>query len=184
MAKSNSTSLLSRRYASALFELAQDEKAVDAVEADLATLVEALEQSEDLQTAIRNPILKKNQVGKAIQQIVEASGSHILTVQLCALLAENRRLALIPGIYAVFREQSMQARGELAAEIYSAHKLSATEKKDIMSKLKTASGFKIQIADTVKPELLGGLQIKLGSKLLDDSLASKLDRIGRFLKTG
>lgn len=168
---------LAHRYAVALFDLAQEKKALAAVEKDMENLAELWNGSQPLQTAACNPALPKTATSGAFSEILKKTKAHALTKRFVEVLGENRRLALLPVIIASFQNVLKAERGEVAALVTSAVKLSAAHIKKLSLELHKATGKKILIEEKQDPALLGGLQIRIGSRLLDDSLAGKLERL-------
>lgn len=169
--------VLSRRYAAALFALAQEKKALTAVEKDMAGLAAIWKTSISLQIATCNPVLPRIAISGAFAEILKKIKAHTLTKRFIDVLGENRRLALLPTIITTFQEMLKTQRGEVTAIITSVAKLSDKHVKKLTQELGKATGNKILIEQKQDPEILGGLQIRIGSRLLDDSLAGKLERL-------
>ena len=173
---------LSGRYATALFGLARDEKAIDAVSASLATLKAALAESDDLRNLISNPVVSRGEAAKAIAATAGAMGLDPLTTKFLGVLAENRRLAKLGDVIRAFDQLAAAHRGETTAEVTSAHPLSTTQVKALKAKLKTQLARDVAVELTVDPSILGGLIVKIGSRQIDSSIRSKLNTLAIAMK--
>jgi len=176
------TASLQGRYASALYELASEKKAVAAVEADLEKLGEALGASDDLSALIRNPQISREAASKAMDGIAALLGLSDLTKQFLGVLAGNRRLAALPDVVRAFAAIAAAARGEVTAEVSSAHPLSDTQLKDLAAKLKEREGKDVKIKANVDPDLLGGLVVRIGSRQIDSSIRTRLNTLANAMK--
>ncbi|MGZ9107068.1 MAG: F0F1 ATP synthase subunit delta [Rhodoplanes sp.] len=173
---------LAQRYSHALFELADEERAVDAIAKDLDSLAAMIAGSADLNRLIRSPVIAREDQFRAMTALVEAAGMHELTGKFIGLLARNRRLFVLPGIIKAFRDLLARRRGETAAEVTSAHKLSDAHIQALAAALKKAVGTDVSIADRVDPSILGGLIVRVGSRMMDSSLRTKLQRLRLAMK--
>jgi F-type H+-transporting ATPase subunit delta len=171
------------RYASALFELAKDERQLEAVEKDMLQLGGFLEASPDLVRMVRSPVISAEEQGKAIGAIASTAGFSPLSGNFLQLLARSRRLFAISDILVVFRQIAARHRGEVTAEITSAHPLSEAQQAALEDQLKgTAGGRNIRVETRVDPSLLGGLVVKMGSRMIDSSLRTKLNSLKLRMK--
>ncbi|NDF11938.1 MAG: F0F1 ATP synthase subunit delta [Proteobacteria bacterium] len=168
---------LARRYASALFELAESKKAAAQVGEDLASFMALVGENEELANVVLNPLLPKDQVAKALSAVAKKAGAHELTVRFIEVIAENRRLGLFDQIEAAYAAKLREKQGELTASVITATPLSAANKKELEQSLSKNSGKKVQIEETVDATILGGLIVQLGSKRVDASVAGKLERL-------
>jgi F-type H+-transporting ATPase subunit delta len=176
------TASLQGRYASALFELASEKKAVKAVESDLAALHTAILASTDLAALIRNPRIGRSEAAKAANAVASLLGLSSLTKNFLGVLAANRRLAALPEIVRAFAAIAAAARGEVTAEVTSAHPLSAAQIEALGAKLTAREGKDVTITATVDPELLGGLVVKIGSTQIDSSIRTRLNSLAQAMK--
>lgn len=176
------TASLQGRYASALYELASEKKAVKAVESDLETLGQAILGSADLAALIRNPQIGREAAGKAMDGIAGVLGLSPLTKNFLGVLAANRRLAALPEIVRAFASIAAAARGEVTAEVTSAHPLTATQLKALAAKLKAREGKDVKITANVDPDLLGGLVVRIGSTQIDSSIRTRLNSLANAMK--
>lgn len=173
---------LAGRYANALFELAQDQKAVDAVSADLSGLRKALESSPDLARLVRSPVFSAEDQAKALKAILEKMGANALTVKFVLLLARKRRLSALSATIKAYESQVARARGETEAEVASARPLSDKEIGELKATLKSRLGKEPRLHTRTDPTLLGGLVVKVGSRMIDSSLRTKLDGLRAVMK--
>lgn len=183
MASSTSpSSSLAGRYATALYELAHDAKALDAVAQDLNQLKAMIADSEDLRRLIGSPLIARDQQAKGIAALTQNAQFGDLTRRFLGTVARNRRAAALPAIIDAFAALLAERRGELVAEVTSARPLKPNQIGAIGSALRSSLGRKISINVSVDPAILGGLKVKVGSRLVDASLASKLQRLQLAMK--
>jgi F-type H+-transporting ATPase subunit delta len=176
------TASLQGRYASALFDLASEQGFVTAVESDLDKLGEAIDQAPDLAALIRNPQVSRSDAAKAIDAVAGLLGLSALTKSFLGTLAGNRRLASLPDIVRAFAAIAAAQRGEVTAEVSSAHPLSDDQLTQLAAKLKAREGKEIKIKAKVDPELLGGLVVKIGSRQIDGSIRTRLNSLANAMK--
>jgi len=177
-----SVSGLSGRYATALFELAQESKALDAVASDLTRLQALIAGSSDLARLVRSPVFSRDEQGRAMDAILTRLGVNPLTKNFIGLLAAKRRLFALTGIVAAFEALLAGLRGELSAEVVSAQTLKPEQLTALAGTLKDAFKREVRVAQRVDPSLLGGLVVKVGSRQIDSSIKSKLVRLERAMR--
>jgi len=165
------------RYATALFELADQRKLLDEVAADLATLSALINESADLRRMIRSPVLSRGMQAAAMASLVQQAGITTLTQNFVAIVAQNRRLFALPEIITGYRALLAKLRGEITAEVTAAQSLSAPQVDAINEQLKRAVGSKVAVQIRVDPAIIGGLIVKVGSRMVDGSLRTKLQRL-------
>ena len=182
MADDSKQTNLGARYAQALFDLALDNKAVETVEGDLKALKAACEESADLRLELASPIFSGEDKGKALTAIGQKLGFNAITLNFIGVLAANRRAAALLSIIAGFERLSAAHRGVVAAEVTSAIKMTAAQAKGVKAALAEALGQDPEITTRVDPSILGGLKVRVGSRLFDASLRSKLDSLKFALK--
>ena len=182
MASEKAEGGLAGRYANALFELAQDQKAIDAVSADLASLRRALETSADLARLMRSPVFSAADHAKALKAILAKMGANDLTVKFLLVLAQKRRLFVLLPIIAAYERLVARSRGETEAEITAARALSEGEIAELKAVLKSKLGKEPRLHAKIDPTLLGGLVVKVGSRMIDSSLRTKLDGLRSAMK--
>jgi F-type H+-transporting ATPase subunit delta len=170
------------RYARALFDLALETKSLDAVEGDLKALKAAREESADLRRVLSSPIYTAEDKGKVLTAIGAKAKFNETTQKFLGLLAANRRASALPATISAFARLSAAHRGVVAAEVTTAIKLTAAQAKGIQAALAQALGQEPEITTRVDPAILGGLKVKVGSRLFDASLRSKLDSLKFALK--
>jgi F-type H+-transporting ATPase subunit delta len=181
-AKDQAISGVPGRYAAALFELASDEKAIDQVGSDLSSIKTMLDSSADLQRLVRSPLFDAADQQAALEAICSKAGISGLAANFIRLLAKNRRLAALAPAIQSYQLLMAEARGEVAAEVTSAEKLSDKHTKDLKAALKSTIGRDVQLAMKIDPSILGGLIVRVGSKMLDNSLRTKLQNLKIAMK--
>jgi F-type H+-transporting ATPase subunit delta len=182
VAKESAEGGLAQRYANALFELAQDGDAVELVSADLASLRRATEASSDLRRLVRSPVFSAEDQAKALKAILEKMGANALTSKFILLIAQKRRLSALPPIIQAYEHLIAKSRGETEAEVTAARSLSDVEITELKSVLKSRLGKEPRLHSKVDPTLLGGLVVKVGSRMIDSSLRTKLDGLRAAMK--
>ncbi|HSI38993.1 MAG TPA: F0F1 ATP synthase subunit delta [Xanthobacteraceae bacterium] len=170
------------RYATALFELAREAGAIDAVKADLDRFEALVAESADLKRLVRSPVFSAEEQQRAIAAILERAGIAGLAANFIKTVAANRRLFAIESILRGFAALAAQARGEVVAEVTVAHALSDQHAATLKQALDAMTGKDVKLAVEVDPSLLGGLKVKLGSRLVDASLKTKLNSIRHAMK--
>jgi F-type H+-transporting ATPase subunit delta len=171
------------RYATALFELALDGKSVDAVRADLDNFDAMLDQSPDLQRLVRSPVFGAEEQTRALTQVLEKAGIGGLAANFLKFVASNRRLFAVRTMIRAFRALVARWKGEISAEVTVAEKLSDKHRDALTDALKSVTGGKAFNLDIkVDPTIIGGLVVKLGSRMVDSSLRTKLNAIKHAMK--
>jgi F-type H+-transporting ATPase subunit delta len=165
------------RYASALFELANESSKLSDVEKDLVTFQGLLDESSDLVRLVRSPVIAADDQARAIAVIVDKAGIGGLAANFLKLVSSNRRLFVIQDIIKAYRTLAAKARGEIAAEVTSAVPLSDEQVASLKETLKASMGKDVTLQSRVDPSLLGGLIVKVGSRMIDSSLKTKLQNI-------
>jgi len=165
------------RYASALFELANESSKVSDVEKDLVTFQGLLDESSDLVRLVRSPVIAADDQARAIAVIVDKAGISGLAANFLKLVSSNRRLFVIQDIIKAYRTLAAKARGEIAAEVTSAVPLNDEQVAALKETLKASMGKDVTLQSRVDPSLLGGLIVKVGSRMIDSSLKTKLQNI-------
>ncbi len=173
---------LSGRYATALFDLARDAKQVDAVAASLATVKAALAESDDLRTLTTSPVIDRATATKGIEAVAAALALDPLTRNFLGVLAHNRRLSALPAIIRDYNRLAAAQRGEITAEVTSAHPLDAEQQAALKAKLRAGLGADAALVLNVDPEILGGLIVRVGSRMVDSSLRTKLNSLATAMK--
>lgn len=182
MADEFRTTEVGERYAQALFDLANETGALDAVRADLASLKAAWIDSADLRRLASSPLMSSDDQAKGLGAIADKAKFGAITRNFLGLLGQNGRSGDLPGVIAAFEALYAQQTGVVAAEVVSAVALSAAQTKKIQAELRAALGRDPELTARVDPSILGGLKVKVGSKLFDASLKTKLDQMTLALK--
>lgn len=182
MADDSNSSNVGGRYAQALFDLANDEKKVARVEADLKSLKAMLADSRDLRILLSSPAFGAEDKAKGLGAIAAKAKFDPTTRKFLGLLSANGRASVLPAVISAFEALSAEARGVVAAEVTSALPLSAAQAKGVAAALRQALGKDPEISTRVDPSILGGIKVKVGSRLFDASLRSKLDSLKFALK--
>lgn len=180
--QANVQASLAGRYATALFDLARESKAVDKVEASLATVQMALTDSSDFASLTTNASVSRDAAKKAVAAIAKAMKLDPLTAKTLGVLADNRRLAETGAVAKAFAALAAAERGEITAEVTSAHALSAAQSKALAAKLKARVGRDVAINSKIDPSILGGLTVKIGSTLIDNSIKTRLNTLAQAMK--
>jgi len=173
---------LSGRYATALFGLARDEKAIDAVSSSLATLKKALVESDDFRLLTTSPLVTRDEAIRAVASVASVLGLDPITTKFLGVLAQNRRLFQIGAVIRAYTGLVARHRGEITADVTSAHPLSADQVDALKAKLKTQLGREVAVDLNVDPAILGGLIVKVGSRQIDGSIRSKLNTLAIAMK--
>jgi F-type H+-transporting ATPase subunit delta len=173
---------LSGRYATALFELARENKKIEAVEASLNKLRAALDQSEDLRTLTTSPVLRREDAAKGIAATANALALDPVTTNFLGVLANNRRLAQLPMVIRNFRTLAARHRGETTAEVTSAHPLDDDQVTKLKSQLRSRLGRDVAVELNVDPVILGGLVVRIGSQMIDSSIRTRLNSLAHAMK--
>ena len=173
---------LSGRYATALFDLAREEKAIDAVSESLKTLKATLAESAELRQLTNSPLVSRDQATRAVAAIASTLSLDPLTAKFLGVLAQNRRLGQLGAVIRAYGRLAARHRGETTAEVTSAHALTPTQVDDLQAKLKTQLGRNVAVDLTVDPSILGGLIVKIGSRQIDSSIRSKLNTLAIAMK--
>ena len=177
MADASHNSGLAGRYATAIFELAQEERAVEAVERDFGALKELIAGSADLARLVKAPVFTRDDQKKGIDAVLRAIEAAPLTVRFVLMLASKRRLFALTDIIAAFNTMVGKLRGEVDASVTSARPLGGAEVEELKRVLKAKLGRDARLEQKVDPTLLGGLVVKVGSRMIDSSWRTKLSGI-------
>jgi F-type H+-transporting ATPase subunit delta len=173
---------LSGRYATALFELARDSKALPAVEVSLATVRAALDGSPDFARLTTSPLVSRSDAAKAVAATAKSLKLDATTTSFLGVLAQNRRLGQLGPIITAFRQLAANYRGETHAQVTSAHPLSKSQVDALKAQLRIRVGRDVSIDHSVDPSLLGGLVVKIGSQMIDSSIKTRLNSLAQAMK--
>ena len=170
------------RYATALFELAQEAGSLEQAEADLTALGAALEESSELSDLLKNPMYTRTEQGAAMAGVADKMGLSALVKNVIGLMATKRRLFAVPELIRVFQGLMAEHRGEVTAEVTAARALSDTQSAALVEQIKSAIGRDVKLNVTVDESIIGGLVVKVGSKMIDSSIRSKLASLQNAMK--
>ncbi len=182
--KNASSGAAARRYATALIETALEAKALDSVEKDLNDLSAMIADSVDLQSVLYSPLFKRAEQKAALAALADKAKFHNLTKNFLSLLAENRRLPILEGVAGAFKNEVAARRGEVNASVQSAAALSDAETKALQKSLSDAMGQNVTLDVSVNKDLIGGMVVTVGSRMIDDSVKRKLERMKQAMKSG
>jgi len=176
--ETSSTAGLPGRYATALYDLAHDAGSLDQVASDLARLRSLIESSAEARQVIRSPLIPRAQQSKMMDAVLDAAGLCDLARRFVGVVVRNRRLAQLPVFIESFESLLARRRGDLEAEVVSAVPLTQAQRTAISG----ATGRKVRLVEKVDPRLVGGLRVKVGSRLVDSSISAKLSRLQLAMK--
>jgi F-type H+-transporting ATPase subunit delta len=172
----------SGRYASALYDLAAEANSVAGVESDLKRFQGLLTESSDLSRLIGSPVFSADEQLRALSAVLERAGIGGLTANFLRVVAKNRRLFSVPEMIRCYLAIAAKARGEVSAEVASAHPLSAEQLQSLRETLRASVGKEVALVTQVDPALLGGLVVKIGSRMIDSSIRTKLNSLKTRMK--
>ena len=170
------------RYATALFDLARDANSIDAVQADLQRFDDLIAESADLARLVRSPVFSADEQLSALSAVLERAGIGGLAAQFIKLVTKNRRLFAVADMVRGFRNLVAQHRGEVTAEVTVAEDIKDDHVAALRNALKAVSGKEVDLKIKVDPAIIGGLVVKLGSRMVDSSLRTKLNSIKHAMK--
>jgi F-type H+-transporting ATPase subunit delta len=177
-----SVSGVSGRYATALFELARDEKSIDAVKADLDLFEAMLSESADLRRLVRSPVFSADVQSKALSSVLDKAGISGISANFLKVLTANRRLFAVSDVIRAFRALVAKYKDEATADVTVAEKLSDKNLDALKTALKSVTGKDVALNVKIDPSIIGGLVVKLGSRMIDSSLRTKLNSIKHAMK--
>ena len=170
------------RYASALFELGLEEKALEQIEVDLNRFGEALDAMEDLHRLVKSPMFSAEEQGQALGAVLDELEIEGLTKNFLLLVSKNRRLFAGPDMIRAFRALLAEHRGEMSATVTAASRLTDSQVTALKQALKAALSKDVTLDQRVDPSLIGGLMVKVGSRMIDTSLRTKLNSLRHAMK--
>ena len=181
-AEDPSVSGVSGRYATALFELAREEKSIDAVKADLDKFEAMLNESADLKRLVRSPVFSADAQAKALNAVLDKAEISGISARFLRVLTANRRLFVVSDVIRAFRALVARFKGEATADVTVAETLSEKNLDALKTALKSVTGKDVALNVKVDPSIIGGLVVKLGSRMVDSSLRTKLNSIKHAMK--
>jgi F-type H+-transporting ATPase subunit delta len=170
------------RYAAALFDLAKEQRQLEQVERDVTAFQAMLDGSDDLRRLVRSPVISADDQAKGLAAILDQASISGLTANFLKLITRNRRLFAATDMLKGFRTLLARDRGEVSANVASAHPLTPEQMQVLSDTLRTAVGKNVRIDTQVDPGLLGGLIVKIGSRMIDSSLRTKLNNLKVVMK--
>jgi F-type H+-transporting ATPase subunit delta len=179
---STPTGGLAERYASALYSLASDTHALDEVVGEMESLGRLIDESADFRRLVQSPLIDVNTGQKAARAVLAAEGFGKTVQDFVGVVASNRRLAALRTIVTSFAALAAQKRGVIVAEVETAHPLSDVQEQQLRARLIEAGYGNVNIVKSVDPNLLGGLVVRIGARLFDSSLKSRLQRLQYAMK--
>ena len=173
---------LAGRYATALFELARDERQLEAVGTSLAALRDGLRDSAELRELTTSPLIGREDALATVKAVAAGMGLDSITANFLGVMAQNRRLGQLGSVIRFFNLLAADHRGETTAEVVSAHPLDDDQVAALKSNLKSRVGRDVAVDLTVDPAILGGLVVKIGSHMVDGSIRTKLNNLALAMK--
>ncbi|MBU1212851.1 MAG: F0F1 ATP synthase subunit delta [Alphaproteobacteria bacterium] len=170
------------RYAMALLDTAREENQLSDVERDIDTISQMIDESEDMRRLVRSPVFSAEDQTRAIEAVLSKAGTAQLTTNFFKLLVRNRRLFATHDIIRAFKALAAEARGEVQAEVASAIALNDVQLNELRETLKASVGKDVTLETKVDPSLLGGLVVKIGSRMIDSSLKTKIATLKTRMK--
>jgi F-type H+-transporting ATPase subunit delta len=173
---------LAGRYASALFDLARDQRQIDSVDRSLEALSQALVDSKDFNELITSPLVSREEAGKALAALAPQLGLDPITTNFVGVLAKNGRKGELRNVIRAFRRLAAEHRGETTADVITARPLNEDQLSALRQQLRARAGRDVNIEAEVDPTILGGIVVKLGSQQIDASIRTKLNRLALAMK--
>ena len=180
--KISSSDIISDRYGSALYDLASEKKCIDEILNDLDVIEKVMKESSDLRHVIKSPLVNSEEKLNILLKIFAGSSFNNLTTTFLKVLDNNKRISNILSIILQFKKINSEKRGDIAANVTSAIELSEDEKNNITDQLKNTLGQKLSLNFDVDKDIIGGLIVKVGSKMIDTSIANKINKLKIAMK--
>ena len=180
--KISSGDLISERYGSALYDLASEKKCIDSILNDFEVAEKVLKESSELRQLIRSPLVNSDEKLNILLKIFSQSNLHDLTTTFLKVLSDNKRISNLISIILQFKKINSEKRGDITADITSADELSEDEKNNITNQLKNSLGQKLSLNFDVDKDIIGGLIVRVGSKMIDTSILNKINKLKIAMK--
>ena len=180
--KISSSDIISDRYGSALYDLASEKKCIDEILNDLDVIEKVMKESSELRHVIKSPLVNSEEKLNILLKIFAGLSFNNLTTTFLKVLDNNKRISNILSIILQFKKINSEKRGDIAANVTSANELSEDEKNNITNQLKNTLGQKLSLNFNVDKEIIGGLIVKVGSKMIDTSIANKINKLKIAMK--
>ena len=181
MAKTPATGPVPTRYAAALIDMAEKANVIPNIEKDFTELGAMLAGSKDLMSLVRNPLFNRAQQGATIAALAQKAGFSDLTTRFLGVLVQNRRVSVLPAVVLAVKAELNRRRGGVEARVQSAYVLSDAQTKALQKSLSDAMGSNVSLNVEVDKDILGGMIVTVGSRMIDDSVRGKLERLKRTL---
>ena len=182
VSQQSSRELIADRYASALYELSAETKCVDEVLKDLLMIQYYIKHNNDLKLLIKSPLISSNEKMNILKKILSDHSPNILTSNLIKVISHNKRINFLPIIISRYNTINSEKRGDVIADITSAEVLTDQQKKEIKDQLRSILGEKLSLSFNINKKIIGGLIVKVGSKMIDSSLDSKINKLTIAMK--
>ena len=173
---------VAKRYATAIFDLAYETDEISTLEKNVNGLIKAIDESTDLNSLISSPIYSRDQQKSAIGAIATKMGMSGIMINALSLMAEKRRLFVVPTFLSVLSDLISASKNEITAEVVSAQSLSKGQVEKLGKSLKNNFGKDVKIKATVDPTLIGGMVVKVGSRMIDTTIRAKLNSLQNTMK--
>ena len=173
----SSGDLISDRYASALYDLAAEKKIVDLILEDLTFIQKCIQENKDLKLLAKSPLITSGDKLNIFEKILSKQKADKLTNTFLKVISNNKRFAKLSSIISQFMNINSQKRGDVLADVTSADELSDNQKSEIRDQLKQTLGEKLSLNFNVDRKIIGGLIVKVGSKMIDSSMATKINKL-------
>ena len=174
---SQSSNIIASRYVNALIDLAEDSKKIKDVEKDFTDLAAMTTSSDDFQYLIRSPLISQEKQLAGVEAIAKKARFTEITTNFLKVLVSNRRLAILENVLETFREELSKRKGEVVVTVETAQDLTAAQVENLQAAMKKQTGANIAVYTKVEPSILGGVIVTVGSHMIDDSVARKLERL-------
>ena len=178
----SSADLISERYGYALYDLASENKCIDDIINNFDSVDKVLKESSDLKRVIQSPLVNSEIKLNILLKIFSKNNLHELTISFLKVLDKNKRISNLSSIILQFKKINSEKRGDISANITSADQLSQDEKDNITNQLKNSLGQKLSLNFDVDKNIIGGLIVKVGSKMIDTSIANKINKLKIAIK--
>ena len=180
--KTSSADLISDRYGSALYDLASENKCIDEIINDFDVVEKVIKESSELRHVLISPLVKSDEKLNILLKIFSQSNLNDLTSTFFKVLHNNKRISNLLSIILKFRKINSEKRGDISADVTSANQLSEVEKNNITNQLKNSLGQNLSLNFDVDKNIIGGLIVKVGSKMIDTSIANKINKLKIAMK--
>ena len=180
--KISSGDLISERYGSALYDLASEKNCIDGVLNDFDTIEKVMDESSELRNVVRSPLVNSDEKLNILIKIFSKSNLNDLTTIFLKVLKNNKRISNLLSIILQFKKINSEKRGDITADITSADELSEDEKNNITNQLKNSLGQKLSLNFDVDKDIIGGLIVRVGSKMIDTSILNKINKLKIAMK--